>query len=126
MTRTAGFPHRLKILQGQPDSSVAGPVGSQDEEEGTWTPTDSPEAPSADTIYEDLADVQDKGIILARDQSGAPTETADAVAYLADESKIGEIKVGQTAEVTWEDGSVSKGRIVKVVRLDGSLMLKNL
>lgn len=126
MTRTLGYPHRLKILQGQPGSTVAGPVGSQDEEEGTWTPTDNPEAPSADTVYEDLADVQDKGIVLSRDQSGAPTETADAVAYLADESKIGQIKVGQTAEVTWEDGTTSLGRVVKVVRLDGSLMLKNL
>lgn len=106
---------RLKVYAASADGGDQG-------EDGEWTP--APPDPN-DLVYDDIADAQDVGLMLNKDQFGTETETSDMIVFLKDESKIFGIPLDATAEVTYIKSQHSeKGRVQKVRVLDGSLLLK--
>lgn len=105
------YPHRLRCER-------PGEGGDQDPDTGAWTPV----PPSV--VYDGAADVQDEGETIRRDAEGRPVQVSEAVAFLEDESKIGEIRPRDVAHITWEDGATADAEVLKAVRLDGKLHLR--
>lgn len=93
--------------------------GTQDEETGGWTP-----GGSAD-VYNGPADVQDQPRALSY-ADGRPTQTSDAEVYLADPGAVPLVRIGDLAEVTWEDGSTMDARVIRTERLSSVLFLERL
>ena len=110
------FPHQLRIFRG----TVAS--GGTQSDDGVWS--DNPAAEDDNEVYNDRADVQDAGSTLERDNLGSPSNPSNAVAFLRDEKAIGDIKVGDLADITWEDGSKDKAVVSKKRRLDGTVFLR--
>ena len=129
------YPHRLRIWRdatGTGGNAPAAPAGgtTTNMRTGRWTPAapaGSAAAAAAErVVYDGAADVQDRGRTIQRNEEGQPTLRSDAVAFLEDESTIGDIQDGDRARVTWEDGKTLEGRVSRVVRLDGSVDLERL
>lgn len=104
------YPHQLVITRPG--------AGAQDPDTGAWVPG------AATTVYDDLADVQDAGVVVEQKADGTPVRRSDAEVFLKDESGIGGIKVGDDAVVTWEDGTTADAKVSLVRRLDGALGLE--
>lgn len=112
------YPHKLLIFRG-----TESPGGNQDDD-GVWV--DDTGLADVEEIYNDRADVQDGGKELQRDNLGSPDVTSDAVAFLRDESTLKNIRPGDQAEITWEDGTTDLADVSKIRRLDGTVFLKRL
>jgi len=91
---------------------------------GSTSATDVYTPGTASQIYSDGADVQDVGTKVRRDLEGTPLRDAEAVAFLEDETKLGSIRVGDDAKVTFADESVRYGEVMGFRKLDGKLFLK--
>lgn len=117
------YPHRVRIFRYVGEEGG----GTQDPDTGVPVPPVDPDA-ETEEVYAGPADVQDEGVVIDRDLGGQPVRTADAIVFLADESIIPLVKVGDIVEVEWLDqyDSVSDGSVQKVVRLDGTLMVRYL
>lgn len=115
------YPHRLQVSRAPQAPTTQGTLNK---DTGVWTPAD----PTVDNtvVYDDLADVQDIGLLLTRDPLGLAvyTPTDDILAFLANESLISGIQEGDSAQVTWEDQTTSTFTVVTINRLDGSLRLR--
>lgn len=114
------FPHYVVVTRTGPGANTPG--GVQDPDEGTWT--DDPALPDKALVTKGRADVQDVGTVVQRDEAGMPTLTSDATCFFRTESKVKLCKDGDTVLIHWNDGQPdSTARIVKIRRLDGTLML---
>jgi hypothetical protein len=105
------YPHRWRAER-------IPPGGTQDPDTGKWT------APYARVLYDGPADCQDEGEVIGRDMDGRPVRSGDAVLYLANEAAAPLHIPGDTGVVTWEDGTTANAEVVRVVRLDGKLLLR--
>ena len=111
------WPHKLRIAR------ATAPGGGSQNDDGVWL--DNADQDDDTVVYDDKADVQDAGKALERDNLGSPTNPSSAIAFLKDERKIKDIKPGDVAEITWEDGTKDKATVLRVRRIDGALALKN-
>lgn len=93
-------------------------------EEGRWVPDTGPGAVTEVLVTSQRADIQDMRAVISRDVAGVPVETADAKAFLTDRSVMHRIRVGQSAVVTWRDGTVQQAEIAGARRLDGVVFLR--
>jgi hypothetical protein len=98
--------------------------GAQDPNTGVWTSTGS--GTGAKAIYDGACDAQDKGRVLARDQQGNPTVTADLSLFLGIRGAVGKFQIQQddVATVTWTDGTTTTGQVLRADRLDDSVYLR--
>jgi hypothetical protein len=111
------WPHKLRIAR------ATAPGGGSQSDDGVWS--DNAGQDDDTVVYDSLADVQDAGKTLERDNLGSPSNPSTAIAFLKDEKKIKDIKVGDVAEITWEDGTKDKATVIRIRRIDGALALKN-
>lgn len=112
---------RRELPAGSPDAT-----GTQDPTTGVFTPAETPDLPDYFVIYDGKADVQDKPIVMVRDQVGQPVETADGVIYLKDETKTKHIKPDDIVVVTYADGEVRDAEVTQVRRVDGAIFVVRL
>lgn len=112
------YPHWIRIFRGTPTSG-----GTQDDE-GVWT--DDVGLDDVEEVYDGPADVQDGGKTVERDNLGSPEPVSNAVAFLKKEKEINLIKVGDGAEITWEDGSKDMADVTKIRKFDGTVFLRRL
>jgi hypothetical protein len=85
-------------------------------DEGIYTP-------GAETVVYDAAvDAQDVGEVLSRDNTGTPTATSDVTLFLADESKLVDIKRNDVVTITWENQITRDARVARVRIIDGAVL----
>lgn len=106
----ARYPHWLTVTK-----PGAGGVRDGD---GQWV-----ESPST-TVYDNKADVQDRGAVLKRDTAGTPVLTSDAVAFLWNGDAIDSIKPGMPVSIRWEKGKTGDAEVVQVERMSHAVYLR--
>lgn len=117
------YPHLITIQR--PTAVVDPTPGNQNQDTGLWT-GDTSAADDLDTVWEGRCDCQDLGTVINRDEAGTPTLVSDATCFLQKERAVDLVKVNDMVTITWEDQTTSDARVLKKVRLDGSLLLKRL
>lgn len=110
------YPHLLRVYRG------TDPSGGAQTDDGVWT--DNPALADDNEVYNDRADVQDGGVTLEKDNLASPANPSNAIAFLRKEKLIKDIKVDDSVEITWEDGTKDLARVAKVRRLDSSILLR--
>jgi hypothetical protein len=82
---------------------------------------------AATTVYDDGCDFQDHPTELTRERGGDPSYPRKAVAFLEDETKAKDVRLNDQAAVTLgSDGTVAKGRIIGIRKLDGRVEIGDL
>ena len=76
------------------------------------------------TVYDGSADVQDAPEDLSRGGDGTPETARNAVAFLAGEAALRDVRLDDDAEVTFADAEIRRGKVAGRRKLDGTLRLR--
>ena len=118
------YPHLITIKR--PANAGVDPTpGDQDEDTGLWEGDTDP-SDDYTTVWKGRCDCQDKGEVILRDSSGAPTLESDAVCFLSNQRAVTWVVPNNIVTITWEDETEQDARVLQVRRLDGSLLLQRL
>jgi hypothetical protein len=109
------WPHRVTVRA--PGGGTAGEFSDQD----VWQ-DESGETP--EVLFDGPANVNDRGRVLQRDESGLPSQVSDATCYLKKKGAAARIPSDAVVTIDWKDGTTSDAVVIGARHADNSLELK--